>query len=48
MKQQTFASLRYQSRKTQTRRERLLAEMDQVVAWRELVAVNEGRNSEAP
>ena len=39
MKQTTFASLTYQSKKKLTRRERFLAEMDQVVPWAELVVL---------
>ena len=41
MKQTTFASLSYQSKKKQTRREKFLAEMDQVVPWAELLALIE-------
>ena len=41
MKQTTFASLSYQSKKKQTRREKFLAEMDQVVPWEELLALIE-------
>ena len=41
MKQATFASLSYQSKKKQTRREKFLAEMDQVVPWAELLALIE-------
>ena len=33
MKQQSFASLSYQHKKKQTRRERFLSEMDQVLPW---------------
>ncbi len=41
MKQTTFASLSYQSKKKQTRREKFLAELDQVVPWAELIALIE-------
>ena len=41
MKQQTFASLSYQSKRKITRREKFLAEMEQVVPLYELVAVVE-------
>ena len=41
MKQKTFASMAYEKKKRQTRRERFLAEMEQVVPWAELVAVIE-------
>ena len=41
MKQTTFASMTYQAKKKRTRREKFLAEMDQVVPWKELVAVIE-------
>jgi hypothetical protein len=41
MKQTTFASLSYQSKKKQTRREKFLAEMDQVVPWAQLIALIE-------
>lgn len=41
MKQKTLASLTYQAKKKRTRREKFLAEMDQVVPWSELVAVIE-------
>ena len=37
MKQQSFASLSYQNKKKQTRREKFLAEMDQVVPWSRLL-----------
>lgn len=37
MKQQSFASLSYQHKKKQTRRERFLSEMDQVVPWARLL-----------
>lgn len=39
MKQQSFASLTYQSKRKTTRREKFLAEMEQVVPWSDLVAV---------
>ena len=39
MKQQSFASLTYQSKRKTTRREKVLAEMEQVVPWSDLVAV---------
>jgi len=54
MKQTTFASLSYQSKKKQTRRERFLAEMDQVVPWAQLIALiephysNKGRRGRTP
>ena len=41
MKQTTFASMTYQAKKKRTRREKFLAEMEQVVPWAELVAVIE-------
>lgn len=41
MKQTTFASLSYQSKKKQTIREKFLTEMDQVVPWAELIALIE-------
>jgi transposase, IS5 family len=41
MKQATFASLSYQSKKKQTRREKFLAEMEQVVPWARLIALVE-------
>lgn len=41
MKQKTLASLTYQAKKKRTRREKFLAEMDQVVPWAELIAVIE-------
>ena len=41
MKQTSFASITYQSKKRQTRREKFLAEMDQVVPWAALVALIE-------
>ena len=41
MKQITFASLSYQSKKKQTRREKFLAEMEQVVPWARLIALVE-------
>jgi hypothetical protein len=41
MKQTTFASLSYDSKKKQTRRERFLLEMEQVVPWDALLAVVE-------
>ena len=37
MKQATFASLAFESKKKLTRRERFLAEMDQVVPWAPLL-----------
>jgi transposase, IS5 family len=39
MKQTTLASMTYQAKKKRTRREKFLAEMDQVVPWAQLVAV---------
>lgn len=41
MKQITFASLAYEAKKKQTRREKFLAEMEQVVPWVALLAVIE-------
>ena len=41
MKQLTFASLSYELKKKQTRRERFLLEMEQVVPWDALLAVVE-------
>lgn len=41
MKQTTFASQAFDAKKRQTRREKFLAEMEQVVPWTELVAVIE-------
>jgi hypothetical protein len=41
MKQLTFASLSYEFKKKQTRRERFLLEMEQVVPWDALLAVVE-------
>ena len=54
MKQATFVSLSYQSKKKQTRREKFLAEMDQVVPWAQLIALiephysNKGRRGRTP
>lgn len=39
MKQRTFAQLSYESKKRQTRREKFLSEMDQVVPWEALLSV---------
>jgi IS5 family transposase len=41
MKQTTFASLAYDQKKKQTRREKFLAEMEQAVPWSELLAMIE-------
>jgi hypothetical protein len=41
MKQTTFASLAFERKKKQTRRERFLAEMEKVVPWAALLAVIE-------
>ena len=41
MKQTTFASLSYDAKKKQTRRERFVLEMEQVVPWEALLAVVE-------
>lgn len=41
MKQITFASLAFDAKKKRTRREKFLAEMEQVVPWNELLAVIE-------
>ena len=41
MKQATFASLAFEKKKKQTRRERFLSEMEVVVPWAALVAVVE-------
>lgn len=38
MKQTTFASLAFERKKKQTRRERFLAEMEKVVPWAALLA----------
>ena len=54
MKQTTFASLSYQSKKKQSRREKFLAEMDQVVPWAQLIALiephytNKGQRGRSP
>ncbi len=39
MKQTTFDSLAYTAKKKQTRRERFLSEMEQVVPWQPLLAL---------
>lgn len=39
MKQQTLAGLTYQAKKKQTRREKFLAVMEQVVPWSDLLAI---------
>ena len=41
MKQQSFASLEYNAKKKQTRRERFLGEMEQAVPWKRLIAAIE-------
>lgn len=41
MKQTTFASMSYSAKKRRTRREKFLAEMEQVVPWAKLVALIE-------
>jgi hypothetical protein len=41
MKQTTFASLAFERKKKQTRRERFLAEMETVVPWAALLSVIE-------
>lgn len=41
MKQTTFASMNFAAKKRRTRREKFLAEMDQVVPWAKLVALIE-------
>jgi transposase, IS5 family len=41
MKQTSLASLTYEAKKKQTRREKFLAEMEQAVPWQELLAVIE-------
>src|SRR5690606_10947358 len=41
MKQASFASLTFDAKKKQTRREKFLAEMDQVMPWEALLAVTE-------
>lgn len=41
MKQTSFASLAFDGKKKQTRREKFLAEMEQAMPWRELLAVIE-------
>jgi len=38
MKQRSFASLSFESKKKPTRRERFLGEMDKVVPWEALLA----------
>ena len=54
MKQTTFASLSYPSKKMQTRREKFLAEMDQAVPWAQLIALiehhytNKGQRGRSP
>ncbi|PWK87740.1 hypothetical protein C7456_106233 [Fulvimonas soli] len=39
MKQRTFASLSYETKKKPTRREKFLGEMDRVVPWADLQAL---------
>jgi IS5 family transposase len=39
MKQRSFASLSFESKKKPTRRERFLGEMDKVVTWAALLAL---------
>jgi len=39
MKETTFASLAYESKKKKTRREKFLEEMDQVIPWKELLQI---------
>uniref|UniRef100_UPI0037C15329 transposase n=1 Tax=Aquimonas sp. TaxID=1872588 RepID=UPI0037C15329 len=41
MKQTTFDSLAYTAKKKQTRREKFLAEMEQVVPWKALLVLIE-------
>ena len=41
MKQLTFASLAYTSKKKKTRKEKFLGEMESIVPWQELEAVIE-------
>ena len=41
MKQTTFAGLAYSQKKKQTRREKFLTEMDQVIPWDDLCALIE-------
>lgn len=41
MKQMSFADAKYAGKRKQTRRERFLIEMDQVVPWKDLVALIE-------
>ena len=41
MKQRSFASLSFESKKKPTRRERFLGEMDKVVPWEALLALIE-------
>ena len=40
MKQMTFADAEYAGKRKQTRRERFLNEMDQVVPWKDLIALS--------
>ncbi|WP_228719894.1 IS5 family transposase [Methylococcus geothermalis] len=47
MKQTTFASLAFDRKKKQTRREKFLAEMEQAVPWPELLAVIEPHDPKA-
>ena len=41
MKQITFASMVYENKKKETRRERFLREMDQAIPWNRLVSLIE-------
>lgn len=41
MKQMSFADAEYAGKRKQTRRERFLIEMDQVVPWKALIALIE-------
>ena len=47
MKQLTFASLSYDLKKKQTRRERFLREMEQVVPWTALLALTPSAAAQA-
>lgn len=47
MKQTTFASLVFDRKKKQSRREKFLGEMEQAVPWAELLAVIEPHDPKA-
>ena len=42
MKQMSFADAEFAGKRKQTRRERFLIEMDQVVLWKGLIALRDG------